>query len=247
MSELIVVGDRLRVTRSRGQQYEILTERCSTGESWYDIVLGHVNKKGFAPIAKALSKFTNDGRVKLDRGLDVGTGTGNTVRAIAPFFRQITGVDKLESILHKMKDQGELPQNANVVVGDAMSLPFDKDVFDVAVSYGLSYYLSKEDMQRYVGELARVLKAQGLYFESWVMKEKEDDLLPLVEKEYLTSAKALLTCLIDNLVSRRDEAQTRWSLRDMVDTFQQHGFVYETSEENNEGVWFIAFYRHWIG
>ncbi len=243
LNELIAVGQRLRSTRVRDEQYEILTERCSTDENWYDIVLGHVNKKGFAPITKALGKYTEGGRNKLDRGLDVGTGTGNTIRVVAPFFRQVTGVDKLESVLHKMKDQGQLTQNADIVVGDATSLPVGEGLFDVAVSYGLSHYLSREEMQKYVGELARALKPQGLYFESWVTKEKEDDLLPMIEKEYLTSAKALLTCLIDNLVSRPDEMQSQWSLREMVDTFQQQGFAYETSETNDEGVWFVVFYR----
>lgn len=242
LEELITTGERLRLAKSKDEQYKILVERSSTGKRWYDIVLGHVNDKGFAPISQRLEYLVRERGRKWEKGLDVGTGTGSTISAISSCFERVAGVDNLESVLHRLKAENGFPANAEVVVGKAEKLPFDNNVFDIAVSNGLTYYLSRENLNHYINELARVLKPGGLYFESFVMKD-ENDLLPEIEKEYLTSAKALLVCLMDNLVSRPDQTQTNWNLQEMINVFRDCGFDYQVSEPNKEGVWFIEFHK----
>lgn len=240
LDELIAVGERLRGTRLKEEQYKILSERCSTGERWYDIVLGHVNDKAFAPIADALRHHVEERGQQWENGLDIGSGTGNTLRAIAPYFKSVKGVDRIEAVLQKEQREDTLPKNVQIVAGEATELPFDNDIFDVAVSNGLTHYLSREDMQRYVDELARVIKPGGFYCEPFVVKET-NSLLPGAEKEYLTSAKALLVYLIDNCISRGDQTQSSWSLKEMVAAFQSHGFTHTASSPNENGAWFIQF------
>lgn len=244
LGELIAVGERLRSTRLRNEQYDILTEKCSTGESWYDIVLGHMNDKSFAPIALQLEEFVSKAGRKFERGLDLGTGTGNTIRAASPFFNEIIGVDKQESVLHKTKYEPSFPKNARAVVADATNLPFVDNYLDAVVSNGLIHYLSKEDMQQYVREVARVLNGNGFYMESFVTSV-EGNTLPSTEQEYLASGKAMLACLIDNLVStlKPGEVQNKWTLKDVAEMFKEQGFDFDYSDENSDGVWWVAFYR----
>lgn len=242
LEELITFGEHLRSVRSHTEHYGLLTERASTGERWYDLVLGHVNDKAFAPIAQHLDFLSKTRGRKWECGLDVGSGTGNTLRAIAPNFQKVIGVDRLAFLLQQEQNEGTLPENVEVIAAGATRLPLAPDTIDIAVSNGLTRYLSKGEMQRYVEELARVLKRDGSYFESWVTKEKKDDPLSRVEQEYLTDAKALLVYLIDSPVSRPDEA-LQWSARDMIDAFHSHGFAWSKSEPNDDGVLLAKFYR----
>lgn len=241
LTELISLGQRLRFTRSRNEQYQILTERNSTGEQWYDIVLGHVNDKMFSPIEEELGNRHDKEAEEWEWGLDVGAGTGNILRAIAPYFENVVGVDTLRGVLPNTKDT--LPENAQVIAGDAVKLPFDDNIFDIAVSNGLTHYLSSDQLRKYIGELARILKKDGSYFESFIAQD-EGSPLPNIEREYLTSAKALLVCLLDNLVSKNIKKESDvWTLKDMVEEFSQVGFEYGVSEGNEDGTWFIEFQK----
>lgn len=243
LDELITIGESLRVTRSKSKQYEILMQKASTGERWYDIVLGHVNDKAFAPIAEEIERLVKQKGSKFEDGLDVGSGTGNTIRAIAPYFEDVTGIDIEDAIVQQVKKEGSLPSNAAIMVGDAIDLPFGDGYFDIAVSNGLTHYLSGEEMKKYVHEIARVLTPGGLYFESFVQKA-DDEILPKTEQDYLFSAKALLTCLMDNLVSQTsDNSQIGWNFKGMVDEFRSLGFNFDFSAPNEEGVIFVQFQK----
>lgn len=239
LDELIEVGQKLRSTSEKAKQYDILSGRSSNGQIWYDVILGHVNDKMFAPVENHLSHLYQQRGIKWENGLDVGSGTGNTLRAIAPYFERVFGVDKLKAVLQKAKDEDTLPENVEVVAGSATDLMFDKQTFDVAVSNGLTYYLEKDEMHRFVKEIARVLKPGGLYLESRILKD-EDALLPGIEKEYLTSAKALLVCLIDNIITHHPTA-TKLGFSEVLELFASEGFEYAMSDVNDEGVWFLEF------
>jgi ubiquinone/menaquinone biosynthesis C-methylase UbiE len=43
-------------------------------------------------------------------------------------------------------------------------LPFESDVFDAAVAYGVFYYGTRAEMRKAIGELHRVLKPGGQAF-----------------------------------------------------------------------------------
>lgn len=243
LDELILIGESLRATRSRSKQYEILMQKSSTGELWYDIILGHVNDRAFAPIAEEIERLVKQKGSKFEDGLDVGCGTGNTIRAIAPYFEDVVGIDIEDSIVQAVKKEGSLPSNAAIMVGDAIDLPVGDEYFDIAVSNGLTHYLSEEEMKRYIHEIARVLTPGGLYFESFVQKA-DDELLPKTEQDYLSSAKAVLICLMDNLVSQTsDNSQIGWNFKGMVDEFRSLGFNFDFSAPNEEGVVFVQFQK----
>jgi ubiquinone/menaquinone biosynthesis C-methylase UbiE len=150
------------------------------------------------------------------------------------------------------KKDPSMPKNVEVKRADAIKLPFAAESFDVAVSNGLTHYLERGRMREYVEEVSRVLKDGGRYLEAFTEKEP-DDLLPITDKEYLTSAKALLVCLIDNLVSKVDadsssvykntehDFQT-WDFEDMNQVFFNNG-VYLGNQEEKDGMLVVEFVR----
>lgn len=242
LGELISIGEKLKSANGREEQYEILAEKSSTGEYWYDIILGHVNDKTFIPVTERLQAITE--QQKMEAGLDIGTGLGNTLKAIAPYFNQVVGVDKLSPILKVAKRDDSIPTNAELIEGDATKLPFEDNRFDAAVSNGLTHYLSRDEMQKYVTEVSRVLRPAGMYLESLTVKQN-DELLPVIEKEYLTSGKALLVCLADNIVSRNDDENASWSITEMIEEFRDNGlsFVEPDRHEFERGLVVISFVK----
>jgi SAM-dependent methyltransferase len=246
LEDLIAIGERLRAAESREDQYGILAEKTSTGEYWYDIVLGHVNDKMFAPIKTELESLA-EGKPdkKFEAGLDIGSGLGNTSRAISPYFKKVTGIEKLPQIVEKVKGDPTMPENVEIVPGDATKLPFADESFDAAVSNGLAHYLEKDEMEKYVREISRVLKDGGMYFEALGTKDPNSE-LPATETEYLTSAKALLVCLLDNTVSKVEEGSHEWSLSDMVKAFKREGVDYSKVNDylETDGVIVAKFTKH---
>jgi len=236
LPELIAVGERLRAASTMKEKYQTLVQKCSTGDLWYDIILGHVNDKNLAPLAEAVS--IRDG---WDCGLDVGSGTGNSLRKIAPYCSTIVGLDELDFLLEASRKHKEFPQNAKLEVGNATELPskFRREAFDLVISNGLTSYLTKEEMKKFISGLARVVKKHGSYFEPFVMKEPEE-LLPATEGEYLTSAKGVLTCLLDRLVSRVDKPSDM-DFKEMATCFRLYGFDVIPNRPNEEGICVVQF------
>ena len=67
-----------------------------------------------------------------ERVLDVGTGAGTLALALAPFVREVVGVDVVPELLERAR--ANAPANVTFVEGDATSLPFDAGAFDLACS-----------------------------------------------------------------------------------------------------------------
>ncbi len=96
--------------------------------------------------------------------LDVCTGTGDVAIAFArsnPAAR-ITALDFSENMLANARakiEAGKLSERITLIKGDALSLPFQDESFDVvSISFGLR---TLSDRRRAVSELARVAKRGG--------------------------------------------------------------------------------------
>lgn len=243
LAELIVTGKRLKAARlrekdwrpdaeARQRQYSVLAKKSSTGEYWYDIILGHVNDKMFAPVKARLERLVElraeKGRFKT--GLDLGSGLGNTLRTVAPYFEKVIGVERLPQLVKLTKNEPSMPQNVEIVCANALDLKFSDESFDVVVSNGLTHYLPLRQVENYAHEVNKVLKDGGRYLEAYVVK-KDNDRLPIIENEYLTSAKALLVCLIDAIVSKVDNKYPYlgyiepWDFSEMINAFSRNGLA----------------------
>jgi ubiquinone/menaquinone biosynthesis C-methylase UbiE len=101
----------------------------------------------FAPYEAALDRISGP----VERALDVGTGTGTGARVLAERFptADVVGVDVAPAMLAEAR---KLAPELSFVEGDAASLPFDAESFDV---------VANANMIPFLGEVARVLKPGG--------------------------------------------------------------------------------------
>jgi ubiquinone/menaquinone biosynthesis C-methylase UbiE len=93
------------------------------------------------------------------RVLDVGCGSGVQSMHLAPYAKEVVGIDLSENLIEIAKERCKQYQNARFQVGDACQLPFPDQSFDFIISYGdvLSHIV--ERYKEAVSEMARVAKS----------------------------------------------------------------------------------------
>lgn len=96
-----------------------------------------------------------------DMLLDVAAGTGHAARALAGSVRVAVAVDLTEQMLQAGKEAAAKQGLSNVIFqrGDALSLPFLDESFDVVISRFASHHIEHPDVQ--IAEMARVLAPGG--------------------------------------------------------------------------------------
>lgn len=91
--------------------------------------------------------------------LDLGCGTGRTMKLLSTSTREIVGIDisvKMVELAQKF--------SLSVVQGSALALPFAQCSFDAiySIHMGFGYCTSRSEMRRLASELFRVLKQGGM-------------------------------------------------------------------------------------
>lgn len=94
--------------------------------------------------------------------LDLGCGTGRTVRHLLGKGFDVVGVDVSESMVHRGSD---LFSKSHFVTATASDLPFQKREFKyVLFSFnGLDYLVPESERRRTLQEIHRVLKSEGVF------------------------------------------------------------------------------------
>jgi ubiquinone/menaquinone biosynthesis C-methylase UbiE len=100
--------------------------------------------------------------------LEPGIGTGLNV---IPFVRRgysVTGIDASQAMLEQLKQKlQKIPQNLNLIHGDASQLPFKDESFDVVLTVHMIHTVA--NWQVFLDEVERVLKPQGYYLNAqWI-------------------------------------------------------------------------------
>lgn len=96
-----------------------------------------------------------------DRVLDVGCGTGGSLRQVAGEDRDLHGVDLSPAQLRYAARKPDLA-DATVALGDATRLPYGDGTFDVVMSIGSLPYVP--DVDAALAEAHRVTAADGRLF-----------------------------------------------------------------------------------
>jgi demethylmenaquinone methyltransferase/2-methoxy-6-polyprenyl-1,4-benzoquinol methylase len=110
---------------------------------------------------RSRQRYISSSRVRRNRLLDVATGTGAVLRALAarvPCPEEAIGVDASAAMLARVS---ALPDGWRVVHGDARALLFPDARFDVATCAYLLHLLESEKRRHVLAEIHRVLVLRG--------------------------------------------------------------------------------------
>lgn len=138
------------------------------------------------------------------RLLDLATGTGDQIVAIkrARPDMAVTGLDLSPAMVELAgpKFARLAPPRPEMLVGDALDLPFDDDSFDsVSISFGLRNITARAELY---GQVLRVLKPGGRFLALEMYYDRQTPASPLVGF-YL---KNIIPVLGGRIVSREKEA-----------------------------------------
>jgi ubiquinone/menaquinone biosynthesis C-methylase UbiE len=92
-----------------------------------------------------------------ERALDVGTGAGAFALALAPLVHEVVGVDVVPELLAEARKRATA--NAEFVEGDAESLAFPTDSFDVVCTARTLHHMARPEVV--LSEMTRVLRPGG--------------------------------------------------------------------------------------
>jgi ubiquinone/menaquinone biosynthesis C-methylase UbiE len=98
--------------------------------------------------------------------LDCGAGGENPpLRLFSSYGYKTTGIEIDEEQLNAAKIFSKKNQmNLGIINGDMRHLPFNDNQFDCAYSYNSIFHMKKDDIEKSIHELKRVIKPSGLLF-----------------------------------------------------------------------------------
>ena len=92
-----------------------------------------------------------------ERALDVGTGAGEVAIALAPFVREVVGIDIVPELLAEGRKRA--PANVELLEADATALPFDRGSFDIVATARTLHHVPRPELV--LAEMNRVLRVGG--------------------------------------------------------------------------------------
>lgn len=140
--------------------------------------VGNAHPGGFAATLKQFEQYPLPAHSRI---LEVGCGTGRTACYAAAQGHDVTGIDIRSGMIAKAKMRA---QQENVQVefleGDATSLPFPDESFDVVLVESVSIFT---DTAKALSEYLRVLRTSGKLYDRELMQRKP---MPSEIKEEIT-------------------------------------------------------------
>lgn len=220
IDEMIDVGRLLQHDTTQEARYHHLLQTFSNGRLWYDIIHGKENNKQLDPVFSLLDQEMRIRRRKFERGLDLGTGTGNVVQNISPYCDTFVGLDVLHEAVQKAGTRKDIGGVAVYVQSVATHLPFNKESFDLVISNGLTLYLPREQEWKQNEEINRVLKSGGMYVSIWLGK-KED-----IATMHIHGAKELLENIMSwMIVGNAPPASDQMGMKEVAGQFMSKGYA----------------------
>ncbi|MDD4938414.1 MAG: class I SAM-dependent methyltransferase [Candidatus Shapirobacteria bacterium] len=198
IEEIISFGEKI-LTTPKKDRYLLTLNETTSGKLWYDVLMGDDNQVIFNLIKDHLEEEVKKNNTKFNIVADIGCGTGNTLRSIAPICNKIRGVDISEEVIKKAKEIG-IPENARVFVGNAESLSFSDQSMDLVVSNGLQYHLDKNQTINFVDEIYRILKPGGKFYSSWHHLDN-GELFPRAWNNPAKNGESALIYLMEKMIS----------------------------------------------
>lgn len=95
-----------------------------------------------------------------ERALDVGCGVGALALALAPYVREVVGVDPVPELLELARERVAELDNVAFVEGNGEALDFPRASFDLACTMRALHHIRRPELV--VAELARVTRPGGI-------------------------------------------------------------------------------------
>lgn len=113
--------------------------------------------KHFAPYVFIAPKVAGQ------RVLEIGIGSGYGTKYLADRAKEVMGVDLVVGNIHRAYTQYQ-QANLHFLPMDATQLAFEDQSFDVACSFQVIEHIPESELERFVSEIARVLKPGGVFY-----------------------------------------------------------------------------------
>jgi ubiquinone/menaquinone biosynthesis C-methylase UbiE len=168
VDELYNLGIGLLSSRDMVEAYNLLAQKGRSGRTFYDLVIEPQHLRAYEVLAQAFAKLEPE---MVDKGLDVGIGTGESAIILAQKCRQVTGVDLNEAMLTVAGDKLEALKRKrrirdfSLVHVNALEMEFPPNTFDIILDNGLGAYFTVEEAYTYMGVVRRLLKVGGRYYQ----------------------------------------------------------------------------------
>jgi ubiquinone/menaquinone biosynthesis C-methylase UbiE len=153
--------------------------------------------------------------------LDLGCGVGRVAKHLAPFVRELHGVDVSENMIGYAKENCRRVQNVDFKVNNGKDLSlYPNEAFDFVYSLLMLQHLEKQDALAYVIEVYRILKEGGRA------------LLQFPNR----SSFVYWVCHIYNLVNRKSSRMRLYSRKEAKSMLEEIGFkdIQEINLAQNE-------------
>lgn len=190
--ELLEVALRINGAANIQDIYEILAFPSLVGKCYYDIVIAPQHRRAHRILESVLDQFEG----KVEDGLDIGAGSGETTLFLAKHCSRVTALDASPAILQVARRKLEAAHfNHTIVVGDALALEkhLPPESYDVAIQHGVRAYIHPDEWMDYYRQIHNILKPGGRYFQY----DTDGD---IAEGIYTTSPRALLVGEIAKMV-----------------------------------------------
>lgn len=96
------------------------------------------------------------------KALDVGCGTGNMLKKLAPKFDKVIGIDLSGEMLSRAFSTIVDEDNSRLIRASASNLPFPDEYFDMVSAYSMFHHLPS--FSDPISEISRVLKKGGILY-----------------------------------------------------------------------------------
>jgi len=126
--------------------------------------------------------------IRGERGLDIGTGTGNLAGRLIDEGAVMVGVDQSKEMLKVC--QRKFPK-METKLGNFLALPYLDGKFDFVVSSFALHHLTKDQTLMAIQEMRRVLKPHGRICIADLMIDREASTVHVEDEDYIPFLKLI--------------------------------------------------------
>ena len=129
---------------------EFTGERLVPGKVDLELEVEHVNRYEFVSTL-----------IKGKKVLDAACGTGYGSAILSKYAQEVCGIDiSIDAVKYASDNYNK--ENLNFKVADIENLPFEDNYFDVVVSFETIEHVNAEKQKKFLSEIKRVLKEDGI-------------------------------------------------------------------------------------